>query len=178
MLPLAETWSKVENCLLHLCYGLMHKVSGVKEGITDEWIQFQWIFLVFYGASLLGSLGGLLIRCDSCHRHTSYICVFHRLWVIWARASEAINPMKERGGERQYDNSERPAVIMVFMKRWNSVQTKSVAPGKINSLALRRDPCLSWGYSKHTKTLLLFFFFFPISQEWGNEVHRLLVIIN
>lgn len=131
-------------------------------------------FLVFYGASRFGSLRVLLIRCDSCHQYTSYICVFHRLWVMWARASEAINPMKGWGVERRYDNSERPAVIMVFMKRWNSVQTKSVAPGKINSLALRRDPCLSWGYSKHTKTLLLFF----ISQEWGNEVHRLLVIIN
>lgn len=71
-------------------------------------------------------------------------------------ATEAINPIREWGGEKQYDNSERPAVIMVFMKRWNRVQTKSVAPGKINSLALRHDPCPSWGYSKHTKTLLLF----------------------
>lgn len=32
-------------------------------------------------------------------------------------ATEAVNPIRERGGERQYDNSERPAVIMVFMKR-------------------------------------------------------------
>lgn len=31
--------------------------------------------------------------------------------------TEAVNPIRERGGERQYDNSERPAVIMVFMKR-------------------------------------------------------------
>ena len=32
-------------------------------------------------------------------------------------ATEAINPIREKGGEKQYDNSERPAVIMVFMKR-------------------------------------------------------------
>lgn len=88
--------------------------------------------------------------------------------------TKATSPTREWGGKKQYDNSECPAVIMVFMKRWNWVQTKSVAAGKINSLALLRDPCLSWGYSKHTKTLQFFF----ISQEWGNEVHRLLVIIN
>lgn len=48
------------------------------------------------------------------------LCVYHRLRVVYPDlmlGPEAITSIRKQEEEKQHDNSEHPAVIMVFMKR-------------------------------------------------------------
>lgn len=136
------------------------------EVISYTKLHYQWIFTVLQDQ--------FCSQCKSIAYKMRLLCLSQTLSqtpnsdMSCSIATGAISPVREWGQEKQYDNSECTAVIMVFMKRWNWVQTKSVAPGKINSLALRCDPDCLEGTANIPK--LCCFFHQSGVREWSASI--------